>query len=161
LTASTGSLRADLQTGTLVRLTDFVDFTGTSPLIGPAVPERGPRFVDMSEPYCLKLGQRIVDAAARVPGLFDSGVYAFSRGPAFETPAQVRALGMLGGDVVGMSMVPETIAVRQMGMTVVGVSVVSNPGAGLVAGALDHDAVLAEAGPIADRLGQLLRTVWS
>jgi inosine/guanosine/xanthosine phosphorylase family protein len=161
LTASTGSLRADLETGTLVRLDDFIDFTGTSPLIGPHVPERGARFVDMSEPYCSQLARRIDEAAEGLAGPYSTGVYAFSRGPAFETPAQVRALGMLGGDVVGMSTVPETIAARQMGLRVAGVSVVSNPGAGLEEGELDHDAVLSQAGPVAERLGQLLRAAWS
>jgi inosine/guanosine/xanthosine phosphorylase family protein len=161
LTASTGSLRADLETGTLVRLDDFIDFTGTSPLIGPHVPERGARFVDMSEPYCSQLARRIDEAAEGLAGPYSTGVYAFSRGPAFETPAQVRALGMLGGDVVGMSTVPETIAARQMGLRVAGVSVVSNPGAGLEEGELDHDAVLSQAGPVAERLGLLLRAAWS
>jgi len=160
LTASTGSLRANLAPGTLVRLTDFIDFGFGGPLAGPPVPERGPRFVDMSEPYCKKLRARIARAAETTPGPHDEGVYAFSRGPAFETPAQVRALGLLGGDVVGMSTVPETLAARQMGLAVAGVSVVSNPGAGLVDGPLDHDAVLAEAGPIAERLGLLLRAAW-
>jgi len=161
LTASTGSLRRDLDTGTLVRLTDYIDIAGISPLGGPAVPERGPRFVDMSEPYCRELGARLDQAAAELGVPWDRGVYAFSRGPAFETPAQVRMLGQLGGDVVGMSTVPETQAARQMGMRVAGISVVSNPGAGLVAGPLDHDAVLAEAGPVAERVGRVLRQAFS
>lgn len=160
LTASTGGLRVDLKAGTLVRLTDFLDLSDTSPLTGPHVPERGPRFVDMSEPYCRQLGARLDAAAAKVGGPWSTGVYAFSRGPAYETPARVRALGMLGGDVVGMSTVPETLAARQMGMTVVGVSLVSNPGAGLVAGELNHAEVLEEAGPAAERLGAILQQAW-
>lgn len=161
LTASTGSLRAGLQTGTLVRLQDFIDLTGTSPLAGPHVPERGPRFVDMSQPFDAALGRRLDRAAEQLPGSYARGVYAFSRGPAFESPAQVRALALLGGDVVGMSTVPETIAARQMGLTVGGLSVVSNPGAGLVAGVLDHDEVLAAAGPIAQRVGRLLTAAYA
>ncbi len=161
LTASTGGLRADLKAGTLVRLTDFLDLSDTSPLTGPEVPERGPRFVDMTEPYCRKLGARLDAAAAKVGGPWASGVYAFSRGPAYETPSRVRALGMLGGTVVGMSTVPETLAARQMGMRVGGVSLVSNPGAGLVEGALNHAEVLTEAGPASRRLGAILEQVWS
>ena len=161
LTASTGGLRRELATGTLVRLTDYIDITGSSPLGGPAVPERGPRFVDMTEPYCPELGQRLDRAAASLGVPWDRGVYAFSRGPAFETPSQVRMLGQLGGDVVGMSTVPETQAARQMGMRVAGISVVSNPGAGLVPGPLDHDAVLKEAGPVAERVGRVLREAFS
>jgi purine-nucleoside phosphorylase len=161
LTASTGGLHAHLQPGTLVRLVDFLDFTGTSPLIGPEVPERGPRFLDVSEAYCPQLGARLDAAAASVGGPWTTGVYAFSRGPAFETPTLVRALATLGGDVVGMSTVPETLAARQMGMTVAGISVVSNPGAGLVDGPLDHAEVLQEAGPVAARLGEILRAAWS
>ena len=65
LTASTGGLRPELATGTLVRLTDYIDVTGLSPLGGEAVPERGPRFVDMTEPYCPELGARLDAAAAR------------------------------------------------------------------------------------------------
>jgi len=161
LTASTGGLRVDLAAGTLVRLTDFLDLSCTSPLVGPHIAERGPRFVDMTEPYCAKLGARLDAAAAKVGGPWTTGVYAFSRGPAYETPTRVRALGMLGGDVVGMSTVPETLAARQMGMTVAGISVVSNPGAGLVSGALNHAEVLEEAGPAAERLGAILQTAWS
>ncbi len=161
LTASVGSLRADLQPGTLVRLTDYLDLTGTSALGGPEVAARGPRFVDMSDAYCPQLGARL-DAAALASGArWDRGVYAFSRGPAFETPTLIRALRMLGGDVVGMSTVPETQAARQMGMTVAGISVVSNPGAGLVAGPIDHAAVLAEAEPAAHALGGVLRLAWA
>lgn len=156
LTASTGGLRRELATGSLVRLTDYIDITGSSPLGGPAVPARGPRFVDMTEPYCPELGARLDAAAKALQIPWSRGIYAYSRGPAFETPAQVRMLGQLGGDVVGMSTVPETQAARQMGMRVAGISVVSNPGAGLVPGTLDHDEVLKEAGPIAERVGRVL-----
>jgi purine-nucleoside phosphorylase len=156
LTNAAGSLRADFPVGTAVLLSDHLNLTGASPLVGPAPPEdRGPRFADLTDAYSPRLR-----ALAREvePGL-PEGIYAALLGGAYETPAEVRMLRLLGADLVGMSTALETIAARHLGAEVLGVSLVTNQAAGLGATPLDHAEVLAAGSAAGDRMAGLVRGV--
>jgi len=155
-TNATGALDPDLQAGTLVVISDHINLQGSNPLVGEWGLGFGPQFPDMSEAYDPELRRLALDAASQSGFEVREGVYAAVLGPSFETPAEVRMLGRLGGTVVGMSTVPEVIAARQMGLKVLVISLATNPGAGLVDRPLTHREVL-EAGEAArDNLKRLL-----
>lgn len=158
LSNAAGSLRAEVGPGRLMLITDHVNGTGLNPLAGPNQPELGPRFVDMSEAYDRGLRSRLRDAA-RDQGIgLAEGVYFWTLGPSFETPAEIRAMRTLGADAVGMSTAPETIALRHMGVRVAAVSGITNLAAGMVAGsALDHAETMTQGSAMAADLARLLR----
>lgn len=160
MTASVGSVRPELPVGGFVRITDHLSLSGHGPLAGTHEPARGPRFVDLTNAYDPELGARLDRAAAALSLDWTTGIYAYRRGPAYETPAEVRALGMLGADVVGMSTAPEVVALRQLGVRCGAVAVVSNPGAGLVNEDIDHSSVLVEAAHRGRALGKVFRAAF-
>ena len=147
-TNASGALDATIPAGSLVVVSDHINLQGSNPLVGDWGRAYGSPFPDMSEAYDPALRQLAVAAAREAGFAVREGVYAAVLGPSFETPAEVRALGQIGGTVVGMSTVPEVIAARQMGMRVLVVSLATNPGAGLVDRPLSHEEVL-EAGQAA------------
>ncbi|MCP8938094.1 purine-nucleoside phosphorylase [Alsobacter sp. SYSU M60028] len=152
LTNAAGSLRPDLAPGRLCLLTDHLNLSGTNPLLG----DRGDgRFVSMTDAYDPGL-RRAFHAAARASGVdLDEGVYCWVSGPSFETPAEIRMLRILGGDVVGMSTVPEVILARRLGLRVAAVSTVTNFGAGIENASPSHHEtkdVAAKAGAALSRL---------
>jgi purine-nucleoside phosphorylase len=150
LTNAAGGIRPWLGPGCLCRLVDHINMTGENPLQGPNDDRLGPRFPDMSHVYDSELGARVDHAATRAGVTLNHGVYAMMSGPSYETPAEVRMLGVLGAAVVGMSTVPEAIALRHMGVRVAAISVVSNAAAGVKDALLDHGEVKEvanEAGP--------------
>jgi purine-nucleoside phosphorylase len=150
LTNAAGGIRPWLGPGCLCRLVDHINMTGENPLQGPNDDRLGPRFPDMSHIYDTELGARVDQAATRAGVTLNHGVYAMMSGPSYETPAEVRMLGLLGASVVGMSTVPEAIALRHMGVRVAAISVVSNAAAGVKDALLDHGEVKEvanEAGP--------------
>jgi purine-nucleoside phosphorylase len=153
LTCAAGSLRAEVGPGSVVMLTDHINFNGPSPLIG----EQGAgRFVDMTEAYDAALRDELQRAAASAEIRLHEGVYAWFGGPQFETPAEIRAARALGADMVGMSVVPETILARHAGLKVAALAVITNLGAGMTAGALDHRQTLDSAGRALVDLARLL-----
>lgn len=160
LTNAAGSCRPDWAPGTLMRLVDHIDFTGGNPLVGPNRDDLGPRFPDLSRAYDPGLGARADALAAELGVPLQRGVYAAMRGPSYETAAEVRMLGRVGADVVGMSTVPEVIAAVHAGLKVVGFSVVSNYGTGLTDEAADHadvTRVVSQAvAPLADLVARLV-----
>lgn len=153
LTNAAGSVRAALPPGRLVRIVDHLNLTGDSSLVGRWY---GDGFPDGAHTWDAALGDRL-DAAAAAEGVpWSRGVYAGMLGPAYETPAEVRMLAGLGADVVGMSTVHEALAGHALGMAVAGVSVVTNYGAGVGTGDVDHDAVTDVAGHAADAMVRVL-----
>ncbi|UXA19188.1 purine-nucleoside phosphorylase [Mycobacterium sp. SMC-4] len=148
LTNAAGGLRGDLDVGQPVLISDHLNLTGRSPLVGA-------RFVDMVDAYSPRL--RAV-ARAIDPTLAD-GVYAGLPGPQYETPAEIRMLRTLGADLVGMSTVHETIAAREAGAEVLGVSLVTNLAAGMTGEPLSHAEVLEAGRQSATRMGGLLSSV--
>jgi purine-nucleoside phosphorylase len=160
ITNLSGALREDLAPGDLVLISDHLNLTGVSPLTGTQVTgvragaEEPNPFVDLTEAW----SQRLRDLARGAGDELSEGVYAQVPGPQFETPAEIRMLSTLGADMVGMSSVLEAIAARHLGAEVLGISLVSNLGAGL-GKAVSLGSVLSAAHAGAGRLGELLRSV--
>jgi purine-nucleoside phosphorylase len=126
-------------------------------LIGPNDDLLGTRFPDLVSVYSPRL-RALMHKAAQEEGLtLEEGVYAGLTGPTYETPAEVKMLRTLGADAVGMSTVLEAIMARWAGMEVVGVSLVTNPGAGITGEPLSHDEVLEAAAEAGQRLSSLVR----
>jgi purine-nucleoside phosphorylase len=152
LTNAAGGINASYMVGQPVLISDHINLTGRSPLWGP-LPARVPsRFTDLTEVY----SRRLRDLARELDPSLVEGVYAGVPGPHFETPAEIRMLRGAGGDLVGMSTVMEAIAARHLGAEVLGISMVSNPAAGLTDRPIDHQDVLAATGASAAQVGALL-----
>lgn len=145
LTNGCGALRPEWSPGTAVLLRDHINLTGATPLAGAT-------FVDLTDAY----SPRLRALAREVDPDLPDGVYVQFPGPQYETPAEVRMAGILGGDLVGMSTTLETIAAREAGLEVLGISLVTNPAAGIAAGPLSHEEVLDAGRAAAARCGRLL-----
>lgn len=156
LTNASGGVDPGFDAGTLMLLTDHLNLTGRSPLLGPNDDTLGPRFLDLTAVYDPELRGRMRAAADAEGVTLAEGVYAGLLGPTYETPAEVRMLRTLGAHAVGMSTVMEAIGARYLGMRVVGVSLVTNKGAGISAVPLSHDEVLAAANEAGPRLARVL-----
>ena len=152
MTSAVGSLTTDLQPGDLVRVTDHINLMGINPLVGPNIDDLGPRFPDLAAAYDPELGEQADTVAQELGVEMTRGVYAAMRGPSFETPAEVKMLGRLGAAVVGMSVVPETIAAVHAGLRVLTIAIVSNEGTGLSEVPPKHDEVTATVGKATDSL---------
>jgi purine-nucleoside phosphorylase len=148
LTNAAGGLRPDVAVGSPVLISDHLNLTARSPLVGP-------EFVDLTDLYA----PRLRALAREVEPALDEGVYAALPGPHYETPAEIRMLRTLGADLVGMSTALEAIAARAAGAEVLGVSLVTNLAAGITGAPLDHAEVLAAGAASAARMGGLLAEV--
>lgn len=146
LTNAAGCLRPEIEIGQPVLISDHLNLTATSPLIGA-------NFVDLTDLY----SPRMRGIARTLDASLVEGVYAGLPGPHFETPAEIRMLRTLGADLVGMSTVLEAIAARAAGLEVFGLSMVTNLAAGVTGEPLDHEEVLEAGRKSASRLGVLLR----
>jgi purine-nucleoside phosphorylase len=154
LTNAAGGIRPGLAVGEPVLISDHLNLTGKSPLTGPA-PSIGQRFVDLTDLYSPRLRALAREAD---PGLTE-GVYAMLPGPHYETPAEIRMLGRLGADLVGMSTGLEAIAARHLGAEVLGISLVTNLAAGLAGRGLSHAEVVEAGRASATRMGALLASI--
>ncbi|OCJ15227.1 purine-nucleoside phosphorylase [Rhizobium sp. AC44/96] len=136
LTNSAGSLRQDMPPGSVMQITDHINYSGMNPLIGE---ESDRRFVGLTNAYDAELAQAMNKAAQKANIALSHGVYMWFSGPSFETPAEIRMARILGADAVGMSTVPEVIIARMLGMRVAAASVITNYGAGMTGAELSHD----------------------
>ena len=142
VTNAAGSLRAEVDAGSLVAITDHLNLLPGTPMLGPNDDRFGPRFFSMADAYDPEL-RAVLKAGAQASGItLHQGVYAACPGPNFETAAEVRMLSIMGADVVGMSVVPEVLAARHCGLKVVCVSVITNLAEGLGTVALSHEQTL-------------------
>jgi purine-nucleoside phosphorylase len=157
VTNAAGGIDESYRPGQFVLISDHVNLMGTSPLLGPNDDSLGPRFPDLTDAYDPELRRSAREAASRLGLEVGEGVYAAWLGPQFETPAEIRFMGAIGGHLAGMSTVPEVIAARHMGIRCLGISVVTNMAAGVGSGKLGHDEVLAVAAEAQPRLTALLR----
>lgn len=153
LSNAAGSTRLEMTPGTLMLITDHINWSGENPLIGH-MGDAG--FIDMTQAYDRTLCDYVRQAAANTGQPLAEGTYGWFSGPSYETPAEVRMAGMLGIDAVGMSTVPETILARSMGMRVGAVSLITNLGAGLGQGELHHGEVKEEGAKAANRFEALI-----
>ena len=154
LTNAAGSLRPDILPGDLMMLSDHINFSGRNPLIGEP---SDARFVNMTEAYDKGMRAALAAAAEAEEVALPEGVYAWYSGPSFETPAEIRALKVLGADAVGMSTVPEAILANFLGLRVAAVSTVTNMAAGLSDEAISHEHTKAMAPLGAAKFERILR----
>ena len=145
LTNAAGGVNLDYAPGDLVIIQDHINLMGKNPLIGPNNNEMGPRFPDMSHAYNQELITIMKKVSNDLGHNIHSGVYAGVLGPTYETPAEIRMIRTLGGDMVGMSTVPECIAANHLGLKVCGISCITNMGAGIINQTLKHEDIKHEA----------------
>jgi purine-nucleoside phosphorylase len=152
-TNAAGSLQAAMPPGSLMALSDHINFSQRSPLIGESGSER---FVSMVNAYDEGLREQALAVAAARGDTLHTGVYVWFVGPQFETPAEIRMFARVGADAVGMSTVPETIIARHAGMRVLALSLLTNMAAGMSAEVLSHAHTLSQAAAASDRAAGLL-----
>jgi purine-nucleoside phosphorylase len=153
ITAAVGGVDRDLGPGSIVVGSDQINLMGANPLRGWRRPDGSPPFVELSEVYDRDLASLAAERAAALGIEVERGVYVAMPGPSYETPAEIEMLRRSGGTVVGMSVVPESVAARALGMRVVGLFSVTN----LAGEPSSHDEVLATADEAARAMGRLLR----
>ena len=160
LTNAAGGIRKDLLPGTLMVIDDHINWMCDNPLLGPHNPDWGPRFPDMTNVYEPALRAAIDRAGQAIGEKLAHGVYLAGSGPAYETPAEIRAYTALGADAVGMSTVPEAILAKAIGLRVVGVSCITNSAAGISAQPLSHEEVTDTTTKTMARMKALLLAIW-
>ena len=149
VTNAAGAVNTDYAPGDLMMITDRIKMTGASPMCGPNAEDFGPRFFDMTRVYDRSMLAVARECAKRAEIKVHEGVYFFFTGPQFETPAEIRAVRVLGGDAVGMSTVTEVLTAAHCGMPVLGFSMISN----MAAGILDQPLSGEEVTEIAEKAG--------
>lgn len=158
VTNAAGSLRAEVDAGSVVVLTDHINLLPGSPMAGPNDDRFGPRFFSMANAYDADLRALVKETAAARNITVAEGVYLAAPGPNFETAAEIRAFRTLGADVVGMSVVPEVISARHCGLKVVGISAITNLAEGLSPFPLSHEQTLKYAAVAAKDLVTLIHS---
>lgn len=158
LTNAAGGVNLSYSPGDLVILTDQINLTGRNPLVGPNDDSAGPRFPDMSRAFNAGLIEHLEAASSELKIKTQKGVYAGVLGPTYETPAEIKMIRILGGDVVGMSTIPEVIIANHIGLKVCGISCVTNMGAGIVNQTLKHEDIKEEALKVMDNFTNLLNS---
>ena len=159
VTNAAGGIASGLRIGDLMAISDQMNLTGTSSLLGPNDEQLGPRFLDMTAAFDANLIEIATAVAADQGFELKRGVYAGLLGPAYETPAEIRMLRTLGADAVGMSTVLEVLAARHMRMRVLGISCISNLAAGIGDGPLSHGDVEKTTARVRSRFESLLSGV--
>lgn len=145
LTNACGGINESYVPGDIVLITDYLNLSYPNPLIGENDENLGPRFPDMSEPYCIEMIEKAKMIAHKEKIDVKTGVYALFCGPCYETKAEIRALKILGADLVGMSTVPETIMANYLGMKVIAFATVTNMATGIQKCKHSHERVVAMA----------------
>ena len=152
-----GGIKRTFRPGDLMLIRDHLNLMFRSPLVGALEPG-DVRFPDMSAPYDLALAQQLRDVASELHVPLVEGVYGGLLGPTYETPAEVRMLGILGADAVGMSTVPEVIVARTIGMRVAGISCITNLASGISPHPLSHAEVIETTNVVAERFETLVES---
>jgi purine-nucleoside phosphorylase len=142
ITNAAGGVNNGFKPGDLMIITDHINLLGANPLRGSNIDEMGPRFPDMTEVYDRRLIGIAKKCAASLGISVRTGVYCAMMGPSYETSAEIRMVGIIGGDAVGMSTVPEAIVARHCGMKVLGISCITNMASGILDRPLRHEEVI-------------------
>ena len=156
VTGAVGSMRPEVHPGEVMMITDHINLQPGNPLVGPNDESIGPRFVSLENAYDEELRQKLLTVAKRLNIMVHEGVYLSVLGPSFETPAEIRAYRSLGGDAVGMSVVPEVIIARHCGLKVTGLTAVTNLAVGLSPEKVTHEVTLQYAEVGARKLVKLI-----
>jgi purine-nucleoside phosphorylase len=159
LTNAAGGIGTGLQPGDLVAIRDHINLAGYNPLVGANDSRLGPRFPDLTHAWSLEAREMIQQTSIELGMPYKEGVYAWFLGPTYETPAEIEMVRRIGGDLVGMSTVPEAIALRHMGVRVAGISLVTNLAAGISPHPLSHDEVTETAAMAKVRFTQLINAL--
>lgn len=141
LTNSSGGTNPNVEPGSLMLISDHINFSGTNPLMGENLEEFGPRFPDISDLYTRELRTAVKEKAAAAGLPLEEGVYMMFIGPNYETPAEVRMARILGADAVGMSTAPEALVAGHCGMRILGISCITCHAAGVSDKPLNHEEV--------------------
>ena len=157
VTNAAGGVNWKFQAGDLMLITDHIKIFMESPLWGENIPEFGPRFPDASYLYTPRLQELARETAAELGIPLREGVYFYCYGPQYETPAEVRAARILGGDAVGMSTAPEVVVAGHCGMEVLGLTLLSNMAAGILDQPLSEQEVLDAAEAAKEKFSGLIR----
>lgn len=156
VTNAAGGINANFSPGDLMVIRDHINITGQNPLIGPHTDRQGPRFVDMTQAYSDEAVALLRGIAQDEGYHLQEGVYCWTTGPTYETPAEIHMMRTLGADAAGMSTVPEVIVAKQCGMEVVGISCITNMAAGMQE-TLNHEEVLETSKRVTKRFEQLIK----
>ena len=145
VTNAAGSLDENMPAGSLMAIKDHINWSGFNPLIGANAESYGPRFHDMSDGYHTFYREQLIDIAKKTNQKLYEGIYCMYSGPNFETPAEINALKVIGGNAVGMSTVPEVLVANHCSLPVIGISVITNLAAGMNKTKLSHQETLENA----------------
>ena len=145
VTNAAGSLDENMPAGSLMAISDHINWSGYNPLIGKNFDDYGPRFHDMSDGYHKYYRDQLISAAKKINQKIYEGIYCMYSGPNFETPAEINALKVIGGNAVGMSTVPEVLVANHCDLPVIAVSVITNLAAGMNKTKLSHKETLENA----------------
>ncbi len=159
ITNACGGINPGFKPGTLMIIDDFINLAGRNPLIGSNDDRLGPRFPDMTEPYSQELIEIAGSVANEIGVKYTTGVYAGFPGPYFETRAEIRMIGGMGADAVGMSTVPETIAANHCGVKCFAIACITNMATGIQSGKHSHEKVLETAGKASANLARWIGAI--
>ena len=160
VTNAAGGINTSYTAGDLMLISDHINLMGVNPLRGPNVDELGLRFPDMTEAYPEALRNIAKEVAKDIKGIkLQEGIYLALSGPTYETPAEIRAFRILGADAVGMSTVPEVIAMSHMNIPVLGISCITNMAAGILKQKLTHEEVMDTTQRVQSQFTQLVLRV--
>jgi len=156
ITNASGSLREDVGPGELVAINDHINFSFDSPLQGPNDDAVGPRFVSLTNTYDQEMRDSFQALAKNMNVTLHEGVYLGVSGPCFETPAEIRMFRQLGGDVIGMSTIPDVMFAKHCGLKVAVLAAIVNLGAGMTGAELSHEHTISEGKKCEDRMTKLI-----
>lgn len=159
VTNAAGGVNKAFHPGDLMLISDHIKMAGGHPLIGPNEADFGVRFPDMSNAYDKDLRSKVRAIAAEQNIRLQEGVYSYMTGPAYETPAEIRMLRVLGADAVGMSTVPEVLTASHASMKVIGISCISNMAAGILDQPITEEEVIEAGKMVKDKFARLLRSI--
>ena len=157
VTNAAGSLDETMPAGSLMAISDHINWSGFNPLIGKNEEDYGPRFHDMSDGYHKFYRDQLLSTAKKLNQKIYEGIYCMYSGPNFETPAEINALKVIGGNAVGMSTVPEVIVANHCGLPVIAISVITNLAAGMNKTKLSHQETLENASLAEKNILQLIQ----
>ena len=159
VTNAAGGINENFEPGDLMIIQDHINMMGTNPLIGPNPDELAPRYPDMSQAYNKTLRNIAEETANELGHTIRKGVYVGNSGPTYETSSEIKMLRILGGDAVGMSTVPEVIVANHSGMSVLGISCISNMAAGILDQPLSHEEVIETTERVRADFIQIVRSI--